>query len=448
MGGTCQSAAVISLYTPALVLYNALMADQKISFTKLNRLHGFLREVVFHFSRDRVFVFASSVVYSTLISMVPFLAFTMALLSAFGALTEVQAYIQEYVLAQFGEAAETGFVELVEGFLLNAGSLGVIGLISFLATSVFLLNRVWMTINHIFRTFLQSNLLIRAARFITVLVISTLLLSAYVSVWTIVRRELLTAVELDWALQFIRVIAPWIFMFLALFLIILLVPNTKVKKSSAALGAAVGVVFFQIANTVFGWIVNSVIDYSVIYGSFAALFVFLLWVYVLWVIVFLGAEVSYVHQYRPKRYTSFSLMETPSELLAHGVDILTEIARCYKEGSGAVNTRELSLRLAIPGEKLVTYIDILERSGFILRVERAARSYIPARPLEDIKVKDVIEALYGLRMNGEISRTPGHAAAGKLFQEGVSGIADQSIQEYVRRNTAKKSTKKPEPRKK
>ncbi len=398
----------------------------------LRRAVVFAREVAFHFSRDRVMILASGVVYSTLISMVPFLAFTMALLSAFGTLTEVQNYLQEYVLVHFGEAAETGFAQAIEGFLINAGGLGVVGLVSFMVTSVFLLNRVWMTVNHIYRTSLHSNMLVRMSRFITVLVVSTLLLSAYVSVTTLVRRELFVSVEeVDFIIRFMRLVSPWVFMFLVHFFLILMVPNTKVKVASAALGAVTGVLLFQISNALFTWFVNQVLTYSIIYGSLATVLVFLLWVYLIWIIIFLGVEVSYVHQYQPNRHSASDLTETPSELLAHGIDILVEISRSYKRGEGAVSVKELSLRLSLPGEKLASYVSILEDSGFIIRVDKSGRSYVPARPLEDLKIRDALKVLYGVRGQRDTAQTSGHVLAARMLRAALQETEDATVQDLI-----------------
>lgn len=395
---------------------------------------SFFREVGYHFSRDKVFILASSVVYSTLVSMVPFLAFTMALISAFGALSEVQALLQEYLLVQFGEIAESSYMEIVEGFVLNAGSLGVVGLISFMITSVFLLNRVWMTVNQIYRTSLHSNVLLRMARFITVLVISTLLLSAYVSVSTLVRRELLISVEATLTIRFLRYAAPWVFLFLVIFLLTLMVPNTKVKTSSAAIGSIIGVLMFQVSNLIFSKFITQAINYSIIYGSFATVLIFLLWVYLIWIIIFMSVEISYVHQYRPKRSFSASLADTPSELLAHGIDILVEICRGYKKGSGSVTVRELSLQLSLPGEKTANYLDLLERSGFILRMERGGKSYVPARPLEDMFIKDVIRVIYKAGVGEHERPSSGHELSDALLEGGLEQVEQVSMQELVKRH--------------
>ncbi len=395
----------------------------------------FVKDVAYHFNRDRVFILASSVVYSTLISMVPFLAFPVALLSGFGVLDEVQQYLQTFLLEQFGEAAETGFIEMVEEFLINAGSLGVIGLVSFLFTSTFMLNRMWMTVNQIYRTSIKSNLVMRFGRFVTVLVIGTLLLSAYVSLTTFLRSLLRMTPETTLLLNIMRMLSPWVFIFLAPFLIILLVPDTKVNPVSALIGSCVSMVLFQISNYLFVTFVSGLLNYSIIYGSLATILIFLLWVYWIWVIIFFGVEVSYVHQYRPGRTPTAVLPDPPSEQIARGIDVLTEIANRYKTGKGSTSVKDLAEKL--PGQKLNNYLNLLEKTEYIIRVDKTGRSYIPSRPLEDLNIRDVAQALFGPVPQGKTGGTPGEFVAYQVITSGMKSLRNQHLLSLVTGNRVK-----------
>lgn len=401
------------------------MADVDSAKEHAYRVIDFVKDVAYHFSKDRVFILASSVVYSTLVSMVPFLAFTVALLSGFGVLDEVQQYLQVFLLNQFGEAAEIGFIELVESYIINAGSLGVVGLVSFLFTSTFMLNRMWMTVNQIYRTSTKTNLFMRFGRFITVLVIGTLLLSAYVSLTTFLRSLLRMTPETALIWDIMRTLSPWIFIFLVPFLIILLVPDTKVKPVSALIGSCISMVLFQISNYLFVTFISGLLNYSIIYGSFATILIFLLWVYWIWVIIFFGVEVSYVHQYRPGRTPAAVLPDPPSQQIAQGIDVLTEIANRFKSGKGPTNIKDLAVKL--PGRKLSSYLSLLEKSGYIIRVDKAGRSYLPAKPLEDLNIRDLAQALFGPVPGEKNGGTPGEYVAYQVITSGTKSLQNQQL---------------------
>jgi len=420
---------LLMLYNQPRSLYNAGMisADRK-----LRQFWEFTRKVIQHADRDKVFILASSVVYSTLISLVPFIAFIVSLLSVFGGLTTVEGYVQEFLRVNFGAAAETGFIDLVEGFVSNAGNLGVIGLISFLITSIFLLNRVWVTLNQIYRTSSAGgNMLVRFGRFLTVLVIGTLMLSAYVSIMTYVRGYFLVNEEITQLMNVLRVAAPWFFMFLTLFLLIFWVPSAKVKKLSAAIGALWGMVLFRVSNSIFTAFVNVAINFSIIYGSFATILIFLLWVYLVWVIIFLAAEVSYVHQYKPEHLKYADIPDPPMEQIAQGIDVLAAIAEHYSSGKGAMSTRELSARLRIPGQKLYTYLDLLEHRGFVIHLDKGGHSYIPAKPLEDLHLGDILPELCGTRVHKEKRATPGSRLAGMIFADGITSLNQLDVTQLL-----------------
>lgn len=413
---------------------------------QFKRFWDFTVKVVHHADQDRIFILASSVVYSTLISLVPFIAFIASLLSAFGGLNAVKGYVQEIILNSFGSAAESGFVELVESFVENAGNLGVIGLISFLLTSIFLLNRVWVTLNQIYRTSADSNMLIRFARFLTVLVVTTLLLSAYVSFMTVIRGYFLISREIGQYVQVFRIIAPWLFIFSALFLLIVWVPSIKVKKWSGFVGAFWGMLLFRVANRIFLLFVNGVLNYSIIYGSFAAILIFLLWVYLVWVIVFLAAEISYVHQYKPEKLSFATLPDSPMEQISHGIDVLAEVSRHYKSGKGAVSAKELSSKVRVPGQKLAVYLDVLEKADYILAIDKGGKGYIPARPIEDLKLGDILPALCGGSSEGkDTDSTPGNAVARQIFAGGFPAVQNIDAEELISDGLNKKRTRKTGP---
>lgn len=395
--------------------------------TRIQRLGGFSRMCARNFDRDKCFILASSVVYSTLISAVPFLAFVISLLTAFGAFDLARETFLEFFTQQFGFSAGSQMVELAESFIGNAASMGVVGLVSFLFTSVFLINRVWVTINQIYRTSLNRNQIGRFAQFITVLVIGTLLVSAYFSVNALMSRFLSQFFAFSLFLTFLGSVGPWLIIFMAFLLLIFFIPNTKVKGSSALLGALFGTVAFQLANYLFTQVILKLLNYSIIYGSLATILIFLVWMYIWWVIIFAAVEIAYVHQYRPDEKKSAGLPSPPAEQLASGIDILGALSEHFKQGKGAMSVRDIGLELKIPDRMLHTYLELLEQTGFILPMERSGHHYIPARPLEDMKIGTLLEILYGHNRYDSQFLSAGERMATTLYEKGIGPIAEVSI---------------------
>ncbi len=397
----------------------------------IRRFLVFSQMVVQNFDRDSCFILASSVVYSTLISSIPFLAFVIALMTAFGAFDMAKESFQEMFVQQFGSLAGIELLSQIDSFVKNAGNLGVVGLVSFLITSVILINRVWVTINQIYHTSINRNQLGRFAQFITVLVVGTLLLSAYFSVNAIMSDFLSQFLAIGVFLKILGKIGPWLIVFLSLFLLIFFIPNTRVRVRSAFVGAFVGTIAFQLANRLFTAVVLKMLNYSIIYGSLATILIFLVWLYLWWVIIFGAVEVAYVHQYRPDENGQKGLANPPAEQIACGFDILSTLSSHFKQGRGAMNVRDLGLILKIPDRTLYSYLDLLEQSGFIIKMDRTGRHYIPAKPLEDISIKEVAAVIYGQNPHDRGTWSEGDRIANEIYESGVSAIKEKNLDELI-----------------
>jgi len=403
------------------------------------RLLAFIGLTARHFDNDKCSIMASSIVYTTLISLVPFLVF----------------YFRDLLVDQFGEVAGNELTTMLSGFISNAGGLGAVGLISFLITSIILINRVWIMINQIYRTPMNRNRLARFARFITILVVGTLLLGAYFSINSVFSRWFLNLVGSTMITQRIYLLvsrfAPWLLTWLLIFMLIIAVPSTRVKVSSALLGSVAGTIAFQLANSIFSKFVIKIVNYSVIYGSLASILIMLIWIYILWIIIFGAVEVAYVHQYHPVIEHKNGLEEPPLRQLANGIDIILHIARHFQEGKGAVQAKALGKELGIPDRQLFMFLEIFERHGFIISVDRTGRNYMPARPLELIKLTEILAVLFGgaadperagsQRATAYQQPTAGEQAVKGLFKRGIAQIAGETLGDIAVREKADKTGK-------
>jgi len=408
----------------------------------LKRLGSFIALTVKHFESDRCFILASSIVYTTLISMVPFITFIVSLLSAFKVFASAVDYFRDLFVDQFGVVAGTEIADMLDGFISNAGGLGAVGLVSFLITSVILINRVWITINQIYRTPMNRNRIARFSRFITLLIIGTLLLGAYFSIVSLLNSWFLDLVGSNiltqWFFRLLALIGPWILIWLVIFLLIFWVPSTKVKLKSALIGSVCGTIAFQITNTVFSSVVIRIVNYSVIYGSLASILVVLFWVFFLWIIIFGAVEIAYVHQYRPDIENKQGLEEPPSLQLANGIDIILLIARFFREGKGAAQAKELAKELRIPDRRLFMFLELFEKAGFIISIDRLGKNYIPARPLGDILITDITSVLFG-GMRTLDEQTVGEKAVSELYRRGIEEIVGITIDDLALKKVSEDS---------
>jgi membrane protein len=136
-----------------------------------------------------------------------------------------------------------------------------------------------------------------------------------------------------------------------------MIPNTAVRSSSAALGALVGSVLWEIAKTGYVTYTTSAVKYNLIYGSVAIVPIFMIWMFLTWVTVLIGVEVSYVHQnFSSLRWQKRKIQLSYSQKEMMGLTVMTEVARRFMEGKEPTTVYEMSQRLRLPAEHVRSVI--------------------------------------------------------------------------------------------
>ena len=300
--------------------------------------------------RDNVMQSASSMVYSTLMALVPAVTFVFTFFSAFGVLEPLVGLLRQWLTDLVGPEAGLQLMDLLNLYTVNATSLGVVGLISFLITMVLLINKVWIVINHLYRTARNRNSLKRLANFVTFLIVACLLVAAYISIQSVVNTWYLNLIGASVALwsKIVRVVAPILTLWGILFMLTFFVPNTKVRFSSAMVGSVSGTLFLMLFSKFLFLLSGMAARYSVIYGSLAIVFLILVLFYVFWAVVFYCIELAYVHQFRPDSQVYKGLPQSPALQLCEGVNIMMLIGSNFRNRGGSTTTKEMMDRLVIP----------------------------------------------------------------------------------------------------
>jgi membrane protein len=255
------------------------------------------------FHTDRCVIRASALTYYTLMSIVPILALFFAVASGLG----LQEYLREELLKRFQDQS-TAFTEIIRFAerLLEETRGGIIAIVGFgvlFWSSIRLLEGIEDSLNHIwevgkmrtFRKLLSEyiSILIAAPIFFILSTSAVLLVSKYLNTWVHLLPINQTVVNI---FLFIIHLLPYCLFWLFFSSLYYVLPNTKVRFSSAFAGGVIagtlylfvqwGYVFFQVG----------VSRYGAIYGSFAALPLFLIWLQLSWFLLLFGAELSYSHQ--------------------------------------------------------------------------------------------------------------------------------------------------------
>jgi membrane protein len=175
-------------------------------------------------------------------------------------------------------------------------------------------------------------------------------------------------------------------------------PNTRVRRLSALLGAVPAAILTVAAQSLFLGLGIGVARASAFFGSFAALPLLFVWIYILWAIVLLGAEIAFAHQnldlYRREVRGG---PVGPAEREAIGLRIVLEVGRRFRDGSVCADTGDLADALGVPVRAARDVVEHLTTAGILARrSESGEREALQlGRPAERILVVDVLHALRG-----------------------------------------------------
>lgn len=255
---------------------------------------AFLVSVARRVEEDRCFQVAGGLTFTTLLSLVPLLAVVLAVSAAFPVFDQWMEALQHFVVRNFlPESGRRMIGRQLTEFTENAAQLTAVGIVFLGITALSLVLSVDETFNRLFRVAQQRRPAHRLFLYVMVLALAPLLIGASVSMTTWLVGESLGLIGGTQSVSagLFRFV-PYAFTCVALTLLYLLLPNRKVEWRHALAGGLFAGLAFEVAKRGFALYISYFPTYTMIYGAFAAIPIFLLWVYLSWVVVLLGATIT------------------------------------------------------------------------------------------------------------------------------------------------------------
>lgn len=350
-----------------------------------------------------ILLWATSLVYTTLLSIVPMLALTFSVSKSFGVHDQIEPTLQTF-LEPLGPKGDEITIQIM-GFLnnMNAGVLGSLGLAFLLFTTISTILKIEASINAIWHVHTLRPLSQRVTAYISVLLLgpilmfSSLAMTAAVMSSRVVQRIIdiepfgLLAVQAGKLLPYVLVVALF-------FIIYRFMPNTRVRFLPAVFSALVAGIAWQSAGWAFARFVSNSGQYDAIYSGLAILIIFMIWLYVSWVVLLSGASVGFYLQH--PEYLQASPGDEPRLSARHrdqlGLALMQAIAERYRDGGNALETADLAERFYTPAYAIDDILHALKDGGLLLRAgtDNAPAGWIPARDLGNITLWQVLEAIY------------------------------------------------------
>jgi membrane protein len=341
---------------------------------------------------------ATSLVYTTLLSLVPFLAVTFSVLKAFGIHQQIEPILSQALdpLGEKGAEITANIIQFVDN--LKVGVLGAVGVAGLFYTTYSLIEKIEEALNSIWRVESGRPLARRITDYLSVVLVGPVFVFTAVGLtasaqshWLV--QKVLEVQPLGQAILVLTNLLPFLFMCVVFTFIYKFVPNTVVNVSSAFVGGLAAGTFWQVAGMAFASFVVSTGRYSAIYSSFAVLILFLIWLYVGWLIVLAGAQVAYYHQH-PNAYLLHLSQKHQTPLFREYLTlaILGHITRRFLGGKPPLKEEHLARIQGVPLTVVEPLVSDLVKAHLLIRTDKPKGVMLAKLP-EQIAVVDVLRVV-------------------------------------------------------
>lgn len=254
----------------------------------------FLRYVGHRLRDDRCTQMAASLTFTTLLSVVPLITIALTLFSAFPVFGDYSVHIKEFILSNM--IPETGgrmITYYMEQFAESASRLTAVGIAFLAVTAMLLMLTIDNAFNMIWRVTRARSVLQRVLVYWAVITLAPLLVGASLSL-----TSWLVGFSAEYAKQVptlrmdVLKLVPVLLTTAAFTLLFRVVPNRYVPMRHAIIGGLVAAIAFELMNRGFAFYISHFPTYKLVYGAFASVPIFLLWVYLSWLTVLFGAIIT------------------------------------------------------------------------------------------------------------------------------------------------------------
>lgn len=348
----------------------------------------FILFVIRRFEADRCRDQAGSLTYTTLFAVVPMLTVFLVIISSIKALEPARQQLQQMIYSNFLPKTSIAFDKAFNVFTQNSSNLTVIGVLFLFVTTVMMLTSIETVFNRIWRVQETRNGIVGFMRYWTIISLGPILLgSAFVISSTLASMNVLhnnfagyqvDGTTLLWVISFALTV-------LGFFILYWTIPNRNIPVRAAAISGVFSAIVFELLKNLFGFIMTNFTSYTLVYGAFAAVPIFLLWIFMSWNIVLLGVEISY----------ALTAFHTGKIQTRHPLFMLLDVLELFykRQQTGQTVTDAEALKILGRGEigRWPAYVNLLEKQNIVKRTDND--EYVLVRNLDTVDFWSFYKAL-------------------------------------------------------
>lgn len=349
---------------------------------------------------------AMSLVYTTLLSLVPLIAVSFSVLKAFKLHTKLEILLY-YFLEPMGDRGTELSMTVIQFVENTKGSvLGSIGLVMLVYTVISLIQKIESSLNYVWHIKRTRSFVRRFSNYLSMLLIGPVVIFSAVSAGTSfmsrsIFRKSLSIGPLETLFHYGEKLFPYLIVSSAFAFVYMFLPNTKVRFKSALAGGFFSGALWFLTGWAFTRFIISSAQYSAIYSGFATLVLFLIWLYWAFSILLVGAKVSYLAQFPhliSEGHRGATLTGAFREKLALSIMFILGIN--FYKGERSCTLGLLQKELGLPPDFILPVLKTLEEGALLVASGENPPAYLPGRDLENISVKEIIHLVRSPR--GEI----------------------------------------------
>ncbi|MDH3589459.1 MAG: YihY/virulence factor BrkB family protein [Gammaproteobacteria bacterium] len=378
-------------------LWNPRVENAPLLLRMATRAARFPYALIRDAARGELTLRAMSLVYTTLLAIVPLIAFSFSVLKAFDFHKQVQPILYTFLLplGPHGVKLTDQVIQFVDNT--RGVALGSVGLALLIFTVVSMVQKIEEAFNFVWQVQRTRSLGRRISEYLSVIIIAPILMATALGLKgtvenTAVAKWLLDIPAISDTVLFFGQFMPYLLVILAFSFIYGFVPNTPVTVRASFFGGVVGGLTWSLVGALFATFVGASTKYQAIYSSFAIPLFALIWLYISWLVVLLGARVSYYYQHPEYLRRGRKRIELANRLRERvALTLMFFVGGEFRREKPHWTTNSLASHLGLPADDLAKIIAQLEKRNLLVTTELGV--LMPGRDTETIGLSQILDAI-------------------------------------------------------
>lgn len=315
----------------------------------------YLRLLFCQFINDECQQKAANLTYTTLLAIVPVLTVILVIFSSIPALESVRDQVQTMIYDNVMPSSGAQIQGHLQSFTEKSSNLGIVGVVGLFVTAILTLNTIEHTFNHVWRVPNRSGGLGSLIRYWVMITLGPIVLGVIFGASSAIQslsflNQKFAGYGIDWgAWGYLLSFCLMAFGFIGMYW---LIPKTQVPLKNAAIAGVVIAILFELLKQIFGSVMSNFTSYEAIYGAFAALPIFLMWIYLSWNLVLLGVQISH----------TLTIFDGKKTVKQHPfINLLKMLNLAYQQHKLGKSVDEQALRHILPQSEQLNWNDYLQQ---------------------------------------------------------------------------------------